>query len=94
MLSNAVRMALCIECSPAVQDVPGSILDCGALIAPRSECSPMLYAEDVGGPGQAPTIDPLMGAKLKSKTHLLNKFFDLLSHFLRDWLQTFQKVII
>jgi hypothetical protein len=55
-------MALCIECSPAVQKVPGSIPDCDALIASRSGpsllssgCSPMLYAEDVGGPGQAPT---------------------------------------
>ncbi len=53
--SIAVRMALCIECSPAVQEVPGSIPDCGALIAPCSGCSPMLYADDVGGPGQAPT---------------------------------------
>jgi hypothetical protein len=26
--------------------------------------------------------DPLMGAKLKSKTHLLNPFFDFLSRFL------------
>jgi hypothetical protein len=25
--------------------------------------------------------DPLMGAKLKSKTHLLNTFFDFLSRF-------------
>jgi hypothetical protein len=24
-VNNAVRMALCIECSPAVQEVPGSI---------------------------------------------------------------------
>ncbi len=46
--NNAVRMALCIECSPAVQDVPGSIPDWDL----RSR---MLYAEDVGGPGQAPT---------------------------------------
>jgi hypothetical protein len=44
---NAVRMALCIECSPAVQEVPGSI--------PVASVLPMLYAEDVGGPGQAPT---------------------------------------
>jgi hypothetical protein len=58
-------MALCIECSPAVQEVPGSIPDCHALIASRSgpsllssECSPTLYAEDVGGPGQAPTGSP------------------------------------
>ncbi len=36
--------------------------------------------------------DPLMGAKLKSKTHLLSTFFDFLSHFLRLWLQSFQKV--
>jgi hypothetical protein len=54
-------MALCIECSPAVQEVPGSIRDCDALITSRSgpsllssECSPMLYAADVGGPGQDP----------------------------------------
>ncbi len=56
-VNNAVRMALCIECSPAVQEVPGSIPDCDALIASRSGpsllssgCSPTLYAEDVGGP--------------------------------------------
>jgi hypothetical protein len=61
-VNNAVRMALCIECSPAVQEVPGSIPDCDALITSRSGpsllssgCSPTLYAEDVGGPGQAPT---------------------------------------
>jgi hypothetical protein len=35
-VNNAVRMALCIECSPAVQEVPGSIPDCDALIASRS----------------------------------------------------------
>jgi hypothetical protein len=29
-----------------------------------------------------------MGAKLKSKTHLLNTFFDFLSRFLRVWLQS------
>jgi hypothetical protein len=29
-VNNAVRMALCIECSPAVQEVPGSIPDCDA----------------------------------------------------------------
>jgi hypothetical protein len=62
-VNNAVQMALCIECSPAVQEVLGSIPDCDALIASRSRpsllssgCSPTLYAEDVGGPGQAPTI--------------------------------------
>jgi hypothetical protein len=38
--------------------------------------------------------DPLMGAKLKSKTHLQNTFFDFLSRFLRIWLQSFQKVLI
>jgi hypothetical protein len=38
--------------------------------------------------------DPLMGAKLKSKTHLQNKFFDFLSRFLRIWLQSLQKVQI
>jgi hypothetical protein len=52
-VNNDVRMALCIECT---------IPDCDALIASRSgpsllssRCSPTLYAEDVGGPGQAPT---------------------------------------
>ncbi len=35
-----------------------------------------------------------MGAKLKSKTHLQNKFFDFLSRFLRIWLQSSQKVQI
>ncbi len=35
--------------------------------------------------------DPLMGAKLKSKTHLLNTFFDFLSRFLRIWLQSLKK---
>jgi hypothetical protein len=54
-VNNAVQMALCIECSPAVQEIPGSIPDCDALITSRSGCSPTLYAEDVGGPGQAPT---------------------------------------
>ncbi len=42
-------MALCIESSPAVQEVPGSIPDWDA----RSQ---MLYAEDVDGHGQAPTV--------------------------------------
>ncbi len=57
-------MALYIECSPpAVQEVLGTIPDCDALIASRSGpsllssgCSLTLYAEDVGGSGQAPTI--------------------------------------
>ncbi len=35
-----------------------------------------------------------MGAKLKSKTHLLNTFFDFLSRFLRVWLQSLKKVLI
>ncbi len=35
-----------------------------------------------------------MGAKLKSKTHLLNTFFDFLSRFLRVWLQSLKKVQI
>jgi hypothetical protein len=35
-----------------------------------------------------------MGAKLKSKTHLQNTFFDLLSRFLRVWLQSLKKVLI
>jgi hypothetical protein len=38
--------------------------------------------------------DPLMGAKLKSKTHLHNRFFDFLSRFLRVWLQSLKKVLI
>jgi hypothetical protein len=38
--------------------------------------------------------DPLMGAKLKSKTHLQNRFFDFLSRFLRVWLQSLKKVLI
>jgi hypothetical protein len=38
--------------------------------------------------------DPLMGAKLKSKTHLLNTFFDFLSRFLRVCLQSLKKVLI
>ncbi len=40
------------------------------------------------------STDPLMGAKLKSKTHLQNTFFDFLSRFLRVWLQSFKKVLI
>jgi hypothetical protein len=35
-----------------------------------------------------------MGANLKSKTHLLNTFFDFLSRFLRVWLQSLKKVLI
>ncbi len=35
-----------------------------------------------------------MGAKLKSKTHLLNRFFDFLSRFLRVWLQSLKKKLI
>ena len=35
-----------------------------------------------------------MGAKLKSKTHLQNTFFDILSRFLRVWLQSLKKVLI
>jgi hypothetical protein len=38
--------------------------------------------------------DPLMGAKLKSKTHLQNSFFDFLSRFLRVRLQSLKKVQI
>ena len=34
-----------------------------------------------------------MGAKLKSKTHLQNKFFDFFSRFLRVLLQSLQKVL-
>jgi hypothetical protein len=35
--------------------------------------------------------DPMMGAKLKSKTHLQNTFFDFFSRFLRVWLQSLKK---
>ncbi len=35
-----------------------------------------------------------MVAKLKSKTHLLNTFFDFLSRFLRVWLQSLKKILI
>ncbi len=35
-----------------------------------------------------------MGAKLKSKEHLQNTFFEFLSRFLRIWLQSLQKVLI
>jgi hypothetical protein len=35
-----------------------------------------------------------MGAKLKSKTHLQNRFFDFLSHFLRVWLEILKKGLI
>ncbi len=35
-----------------------------------------------------------MDAKLKSKTHLQNTFFDFLSRFLRVWLQSLKKVLI
>jgi hypothetical protein len=35
-----------------------------------------------------------MGAKLKSKAHLQNRFFDFLNRFLRIWLQSLQKVLI
>jgi hypothetical protein len=38
--------------------------------------------------------DPFMGAKLKSKTHLQNTFFDFSSRFLRVWLQSLKKVLI
>jgi hypothetical protein len=38
--------------------------------------------------------DPLMGAKLKSKTHLQNTFFVFLSRFLRVWLQSLKKVVL
>jgi hypothetical protein len=35
-----------------------------------------------------------MGAKLKSKTHLLNTFFDILSRFLGVWFQSLKKILI
>ena len=46
--NNAIRMALCIECAPAVQEIPGLIL----IVTHRSR---MFYAENVGGPVQDPT---------------------------------------
>jgi hypothetical protein len=33
-----------------------------------------------------------MGAKFKSKAHLLNTFFDFWRRFLRAWLQSLEKV--
>ncbi len=45
----AVQMALCIECSPAVQEVPGSI-------PAETQHSQMLHAKDVDGSGQASTV--------------------------------------
>jgi hypothetical protein len=36
--------------------------------------------------------DPLMGAKLKSKTHLLNMFFDFLRRFFGRLASKFEKV--
>jgi hypothetical protein len=38
--------------------------------------------------------DPLMGAKFKSKTHLLNTFFDFWHRFLLAWRQSLKKVLI
>ena len=38
--------------------------------------------------------DPVMHAKLKSKTHLQNMFFNILSPFLCSWLQSLKKVLI
>ncbi len=35
-----------------------------------------------------------MGAKLKSKTHFQNMFFDFLSLFWHVWLQSLKKVLI
>ncbi len=35
-----------------------------------------------------------MGAKYKSKTHLLNTFLDFLRRFLRVWFQSLKKVLI
>ncbi len=65
-------MALCIECLPAVQEVSGSI--------PKWDTSvSMLYAEDVGGPGQASFVigdkggsgsyGPVRHTSLLSDTH-------------------------
>jgi hypothetical protein len=56
VLSNAIRLVPCIECLPAVQEVPGSIPDCDALIAPVLESGfDALCGGCTGGPGQAPT---------------------------------------
>ncbi len=38
--------------------------------------------------------DPLMDAKFKSKTHLLNTFFDIWHQFLRFWFQSLKKILI
>ncbi len=35
-----------------------------------------------------------MGAKFKSKTHLLYRFFDFWRRFMRVWLQSLTKVLI
>jgi hypothetical protein len=43
-------MGLCIECSPAVQEVPGSILDWDTMVYDA-----LVEDVHVGGPGQAPT---------------------------------------
>jgi hypothetical protein len=50
--NTAVRMALFIEYSPAVQEVPGSIRFDSA----ETHHSQMLYGKDVDGSGQASTI--------------------------------------
>ncbi len=54
-VNYAVRMALCIECSPAVQEIPGLIPDGDASVSD---------AEYVGGPGQA--LKPLQVNKSES----------------------------
>jgi hypothetical protein len=39
-------------------------------------------------------LAPVTGAKLNSKTHLLNRFFDFYSHFSRVLCQSLEKVLI
>ena len=52
-VNNAVRMDLCIECSPAMQEVPGSIPD-GC--TPRHVCLGSSVQRNVDGSGQASTV--------------------------------------
>ncbi len=66
-------MALCIECSIADQEVPGLTPDWDASVSE-------LYTEDVGGPGQAPTVSSIF---LKIYTwhlyHHLDKRFSIIT---------------
>ncbi len=77
---------------PAVQEVLGSIPDCDALIASRSGpsllssgCSPTLYAEDVGGPGQAPTVSFFLFSTIPIKPFLF--FIICIKTFKKIYLQ-------